>query len=75
MVAVEDDAAAGAEKVVYSAVALRFGWTGGERSVVGRKGDGECDRERERERCRSAGGYAQTRITLLMGAQTQIDQL
>jgi hypothetical protein len=44
VVVVEEEAAAGdAGMFVYSAVVLRFGCTGGGRSVVGREGDEERD--------------------------------
>jgi hypothetical protein len=39
----EEEAAAGAGMFVYSAVVLRFGCTGGGRSVVGREDDEERD--------------------------------
>ena len=40
---VEGEAAVGAGVLMYSEVVLRFGCTGGGRSVVGREGDGERD--------------------------------
>jgi hypothetical protein len=44
VVVVEEEAAAGDTGMfVYSAVVLRFGCTGGGRSVVGRDGDEERD--------------------------------
>lgn len=53
----EVEATAGkAETVVYSVLVLRFGCTGGGRSVVGREGDEERDGEREPERGRSGDG-------------------
>jgi len=42
-VEVVEEEAAGAGMFVYSAVVLRFGCTGGGRSVVGREGDEERD--------------------------------
>jgi hypothetical protein len=43
----DEEAPARAELLVYSTrVGLRFGCTGGGRSVVGREVDGELDRER-----------------------------